>query len=351
MSALIPLGSVGEWGFERLCMNTWRGLREKYFPPTLGTMLIHNKRQTRTVCRGSRAGLRTAVLRNFANRKFEYWIVDSRRKRNDDSCKKILVGNNIETIECPRRRFFAENLLARLSESSLNVSAVSPWCNPFAKWIDDWLVGVAADIVSFWSSSLYPFLFPLRFSFPLTAETQLVVADFFDFHSFIEISFLVFLVYFFPSVARVLVAFHSRQRFFFSFEKMNNLQWHISTIFSFTFDSSRILALQRWLSAFFFARENIFRRFSTNYIKEKLSTEIIFFSFSRHELIDDLQLARNDHLQLKWESDENFPANIEPLSRNNSLFSLSPPTQSNIYHPLTARRSERIKLFAWWKSC
>lgn len=61
----------------------------------------------------------------------------------------------------------------------------SPWCNPFGKWLFDWLVGVDDAIVSTWSSSLYPFLFPLKFNFPLTADTQLVVADFFDFHSFI----------------------------------------------------------------------------------------------------------------------------------------------------------------------
>lgn len=108
-----------------------------------------------------------------------------------------------------------------------------------------------------------------------------------------------FSVYFFPSIARVLVVFHSAT--FFS------SRWRKNKIFSGTFSQyfHSLLIQQEFLRftlTFFasrFVRENILRRFSTNYIKEKLLTEIISFTVSQRELVD-LQLARNDdHLQLK----------------------------------------------------
>lgn len=115
-------------------------------------------------------------------------------------CEKIF------RVTAALMRMFASRNIFRLADNTRHYELCqifSPWCNPFAEWFVDWLVGVtAADTASTWSSSLYPFLLPLKFSFPLTADTQLVVDDFFDFHSFI-VSRRWFFLFIFSLAARV----------------------------------------------------------------------------------------------------------------------------------------------------
>lgn len=181
---------------------------------------------------------------------------------------------------------------------------VSPWCNPFAWWFD-WLVGVAAaEIVSVWSSSLYAFLFPPKFNFPLTAETQLVVANFLDFHNFIA-SRRNFLAYLFPfrSLARV-----SASEFFHSFIIAPKRKIYFPKIFFFSVLNSQIAHFNLFNSLGFFIISKDLWDFPFALHKWKFYIKVLNFShFPRraHETILNNSLGT---IICNWNKNrENFP--------------------------------------------